>query len=884
MNKKLVALVLAVVCVFTATFAYASTGYNKIEKQTNAIELMISVGVMEEAERNEPERFITRREAANYVAKLVAPEVSVSVKQVFDDVAADDSAANALTILTDLNIVSKNASVYRPDENVLQAELVKMTVAMLGKAEAAEHKGGYPSGYYRVANEFRLLKNVISEKNGVTVADCATVLANALEANYDLLGSYYVSGLDSYMETGIGVTKEKGIIENNGITSLYEKTYVSDNIFKLNGKLFYYEKDVKDLLGYRADVYYREDEVINGGYEVVALIVPSSYNETLTIKYDQNLKFKDNIYTYTMDDDGDDYDAILSSGAVVVYNQVAVSAADYIGKKFDMIPSYGEVTLVDNDKDGEYDIVKINNYENFVVSGYNVDERTLYGYNGAASIVIPKKNYKVYDANGSEIALDKATKTDVTLMIAESVNKDYMEIIASEETFFGKVTQINADDNIYKIDESIYSLAPEFSETINVGSTGTFFVNAWNNIVRLKTGAASEYAYAYVMQAGKSKGAFSTNKVKVYTQYNMLKEFDMAKKVKIDGVSYDGNASKVADILANCVDEVVLFQLNLNSEIIYLDTSLDGDYAGITKFSGMNHQRVKFYNEPGRTFEGRAFVTDDTIAFVIPQNGDEDYIAAMTGAEYKKLIRGSQIEKDVTVYRYGSDDSVKVASVIDKVGYTGSRREKGAFSIITDIGVAMNELGNECYRVSLNRNGVESELYTSSKEDFIYECDGKYYTIGLGDLIYYSTDKNGYISKGHYIEPDLSNRQIENITLIYSAKEGWFNYRYTPEYSSDYSTDMNVKFCYIYDRTDLDGFYKVSFVQPSAVTDESQIFIYNMGDFRNMFAFDKETGKTKTILHNEFVTYTDAQTDDGCTKMVFFKNTLNSGGVAAVFK
>ena len=483
--------------------------------------------------------------------------------------------------------------------------------------------------------------------------------------------------------------------------------------------------------------------------------------------------------------------------------------------------------------------------------------------------------------NGSEIALNKVTKSDITLMIAESINKEYMEIISGGEAFFGTVTEANEEDNYYKIDESIYMTAPEFKDTINVGSAGTFFVNAWNNIVRVKTGASSEYAYAYVISAGESRGAFPVNRVKVYT---MFKEFDMAKKVRIDGKAYGRNDIKVAEILANCVDEVVLFQLNSNSEIIYLDTPTDGDFAGITKFSGMNHQRVMYYNEPGRTFDGRAFVTEDTIAFVIPQNGDENYISAMTGAEYNNLIKGAQIEKDVTVYRYGTDDSIKVAAVIDRVGYTGLRREKGAFSIITKIVEAKNELGNECYKVTLNRNGVISELYTSSKEDFIYECDGKYYTIGLGDLIYYGTDKYGYISKGHYVEPDLSNRQIENITLIYSAKEDWFNNKYTPEYLPDYRAEMNIKFCYIYDKTDIEGFYKVSFIPPSTVTDESQIFIYNMCDFRNMFVFNNKTGKTNTIIHNEFVTYKDAQTDDGCTKMIFFKNTLSSGGVAAVFK
>ena len=69
-----------------------------------------------------------------------------------------------------------------------------------------------------------------------------------------------------------------------------------------------------------------------------------------------------------------------------------------------MKPSCGEVRLIDNNNDGEYDVIKIVSYENYVISKIDTNSGTIYAKNRTDTLVLDEddKNLIVYVDDGSE--------------------------------------------------------------------------------------------------------------------------------------------------------------------------------------------------------------------------------------------------------------------------------------------------------------------------------------------------------------------------------------------------------------------------------------------------------------------------------------------------
>lgn len=887
MSKKLISLFVGFVYLFSSVVSLAATHtdvYAAVEAEKQAISLMVSLGIMEESALSSPDENVTRLMAAHYISSMIAHNIEGESRTIFADLDKNDEYANDVTLLTDLQIINPSALNFRPNDNITGFEFIKMIVSMIGQGYVAEQLGGYPSGYLQVAQKNKLLGGLSFNNNNVTIGEFALVLSEALESKYVFYNEFYTFDTEgeSYMYSILGLERCSGILNDNAVTNYTGKSQLSDNEFSVDGQTFYFDGDVKDLIGSYVNVYYKTGEKEKNAYRALSVKRDNTQTEITTLKYDEIASFKNNTYTY-YDESDREKTLKIDNETVVMYNGMALSAEQYKTYPDIYVPSYGEVELINNNSSSAIDVVKITDYRNIIVSSYNTESMTVYAKNGANPVILDDISYTIKDISGTPTDFSLAVKAGNSLMVAESLNKDYVQIVYSSKTVTGKITEVNSHDNTFKIGDALYLAAPDCNKAPTLGTEGTFYLNAYNNVVYIDTGIPNGYTIAYVIDFGKDSGLSATNKIRVFTHYDMLKTLSLSDSVIIDGDKYSGNSDAAGEILKDNIDEIILLKLNAKGEITQIDTPLDNSDNGISPVDGLHHANTRYHNDPGSTFAGKMFVTENTYCFVVPQKMDEEQISVIKGANaYRSFLKGVQIDQEVAVYRYGEDKSVEVFALANKMGISGTMRGKGCPLLVTDIRRTTNSQGNECYKLSLNRNGTISEVYTATTDDIIYTCDGVTYTISVGDLIIFGTDKFGFMSKGQLSDANQLNKKLENITLIYDAEKDWFNSQYTPDYSSEYSVDMNTKHFYIYDRTDLEGHFKVTYNDPSEVVNEDNVIAYNFSNMRNILLYDSETEKITSMTHDEFITYKDA--GENCTRGVFFMNYLQNGGFCVVYK
>ena len=873
MYKKIISIMLVVLLFVCPLNTLATEDNRHFGSENDALELMMLLDIIDAGNPQEPDKYITRGEAAHFLAKVVAvdtPEIDVR----FDDVTANHPYIADINLLAGIGAISKG-STFRPEDAITFNEFIKMAVSVLGYDYPAQKLGGYPEGYLNMAAQLRLLKGVYFDENGVMLSTAAVILENVINSECNQYNDQYplANPGTSLLEYKFSVYKASGVLSDNGITDFAGESKVNDNEIIVDSVTYRTAKNYEHLLGYYVDVYYKYDSDLNRN-EVLLVKPDVSENTVTTINYDDIVSYSNNTYVYC-DEDGDEEKFEINYDTVIIYNGKAVTAEQIIGEKFSMIPKYGEVVCVSNDGNTEPEVVFINNYSHILVKSYMAETKSIYGYYNAKPIPLDKVEITVILQDGTVGELSDISGDKTALMVATSLDGKYIKFLQGGNAIKGTVDEMQVDDGEYcRIGDGLFAVVPGFTGNLKVGISGEFYIDAKGGIFAFEASDVTEHNFAYVVSVGEERGLRDGVLVQLYTQYDTVMTLKVADRIKIDGQSYKKNNDFVYNTLVSCIDDVVLYSSNLNGEITYLDTTLDGDKSGITIVPGMDNESV-LYIMDSKSFDGRAFATDNTVVFVVPEDFDTEYMRACTVSQYHTIdTRGEAKRPGLSVYTYG-DDTVKAAAVLARLNVTGQRMRSNEFYFVEKIIETTNKDGEPCHKLSVRYQGKSQTYFTADADTLKVTLNGEPYTIGKGDCIVFGWDKNGNISKG--VDPNT-----KNINVVYSASKKFYNTKEIADYSTSYSVYRNNKHGWIYDDTDLDGYYKVCFDDPSEVTDPVMLYAYNFSTFTSMFVYDTKSGKITTITADDLITYKDDM--NNCSEFVFYKNSTSPGGTCIVYK
>lgn len=383
---------------------------------------------------------------------------------------------------------------------------VRCAVIALGYGIKAQEYGGNSAAYTRIASELDITDGVSVGADAVfTMKDLVRLLYQMLDAEplVPNFGSgselkYEVKKGETLLSQNRGIYKVEGIETATARTSLDGESGIGTDRVELDGEKYDTEVDACKLLGRNVRAYVRDE------------------NDTRTVIYIEEYEKRNDILTIEAEDIksvSEDFSAVeyYKTEAAVKKAKIADAPSVIFNGKFygrytaeDLKPGIGRLELIDNDRDGRYDVINIISYETMVVDSVNTADKEItnyFAYDGSiAKLELePDKGeveYKIFDSEGKEIGIGAINRLDV-LSVAKSKASDenYIEIYVASETCEGTIDyiDIDGDDTILSIDGIDYLESYHFKEylkyeskELNIGDRIAAYLDFFGNVAYFK--------------------------------------------------------------------------------------------------------------------------------------------------------------------------------------------------------------------------------------------------------------------------------------------------------------------------------------------------------------------------------------------------------------
>jgi len=686
-----------------------------------------------------PEDPIKRSEVTKVgVALMGLSDVAQSSKDtvVYPDVTKEHWASGYINVASGANLViGDDTGEFRPDDQIKYSEAVAIIVRALGYEPKASASGGYPSGYMSTASSIGLTKGVPGSANElIDRGDVAKLAYNALTIN--LMEQIGFGDKVDYQITDKTLLSDKldaelvvGKVEAIGSSALKSEDAVSRDEIKINGKVFKTgSADIRNILGFTVDAYVTAKSG-SKAQKLLAAIPSDGENNVLTVGADSIYKVEDTIIHYYEDVDKSSktVKATIDSDAFYMYNGKASSK-----DKLTAIPS-GSIVLLDSDSDKKYDVVFINETQNYVVdavypSTHKITDK--YG-NGTLELDTEDESKTVILEKGSEkITVKDLAEWDV-LTVTKSEDSNLIYATAVQKSISGKVSE--TDGQYVYIGGQKYKTASNYKDTISLGDEGTFYLDYEGRIAAVNAKSAKSSNYAYLMGASVSTGLDSGLKFKVFTKEGEIKIIDAADKIRVNSSS----ALSPQDALSRIGDagKLITFETNSKGLVSRVNTFTDSETVDESIFTrNVSEENVVYRANSSKLITSEMNITVDnkTLIFDIPEGGEEsDYSMRDKGIFTDGGLYNVEIFDVTEDYRAG---------VIIVTNSQAKPDESAPVAVVDSIASATGKDGEIVHKLYAFSEGKEITIMSETDKVFVKD-GGK--LLSQGDIIQYRTNSKG---------------------------------------------------------------------------------------------------------------------------------------------
>lgn len=711
--KRIISLILVASLCLLSNTAFADTRTFESDKNIVYFEILSKLEILPEfiAEK-EPSGYITRGEFGYLTAAAFGYPLDVK-ERIFSDMDYSREYAGAVVSLYSAGIVKGDArGNFYPEDNIAVSDSAAITLRALGYSVMADTMGGYPTGYLAAATRTGLF-NGLSLGEYMTVSDAVRLIFNAItvdrmEKDYSGEESYAIEEDSNELYKRYGLKYTYGVVEKNKITSLDAPAGFGTQAVQIDGvKYNDGEGLAQALLGYHADILYYEE---TNGRKNIFLAYAGSENSTLCI--DAEDIYLDASGRLRYDVNGKSKSLDISFNISVIYNSIAAPTINGT----DFIPEYGDILLVDNTGDGEYDAVFVNSYETYVV--YAVTEDSVTDINDAVIdlSVYEEENITVYK-DSVEIAIEDIKPYNV-ISLCRSVNKEAVVIYVSENQCAGAFNSFAEDE--CTIGETDYKLSPMLAKAIadkeivlpDMGTEVLAYIDIKGNIVHFKDALFAGMAYGYVMGI-RTENGFDGTLLRVINHLGIVDDLTIEDDVWVDQTEY-----KTADEMIpyfkdgdKTVHQLIKYKKtgkNMLKEVCFESTGDIKDEKRLVLAADYTSAK-KYWRPSGRSFDGLTPVTDDTIFFSVPTS-DSDKIYADKYA----VSNYSVLQNDVQ-YGYKAYDAREagvVSVILLEGGKSSSFDPETTISVISDVKKGLNKNDEEVLTVQYMLGGTMRQAVT----------------------------------------------------------------------------------------------------------------------------------------------------------------------------
>ena len=561
--KKILSIILALtlfLSVFTVVSAADVTVTEAVvsEKHLENIELLCELGIGNYADKVATDK-ITRAEFAQLMSDLLnCGDMSKSIIP-FVDVEKTNPYYSGICGAYTHGIMNGVSNVrFAPEGYITYEQAIKCIVTVLGYDSIAFT---YPEGYVNIAIRIGILKNLGTNSDNFTWEKAVQLVVNSFDVaimTVNSVGENAVSYKPDDAKTVLGVYhdiyKSKGRVTDNGITTITgQPIYGNDYMIVNNIAGRVGNEKLREYIGQTVEFYYQADGIVT----TILYFLPDSISEdNLVIKADDLVKgsqnfTKTNIVYYG--ENGKSNNAKVHQYADMIYNGKAFPTFLVDDIKIDA----GTVTLIDGDNDRVYDLIIVDEYKDFIITGVDEVDMTITDENGNVYSYNPEKVHAFfYNANLQSAEIAEFVNGYI-VSLSESKDGKYRKFIVSGKKATGQVDGFEKGDDsnvIISIEGVPYKYAPTFISNIadgirdefypELGMNVTVYLNYEGKISSIDL-AARDFLYAYCLAiAPKTGGMNNTVQLKVVTEKGDEVILNCAKEVEINGAK-----SKPEDLL-----------------------------------------------------------------------------------------------------------------------------------------------------------------------------------------------------------------------------------------------------------------------------------------------------------------------------------------------
>jgi len=713
------------------------------------LETLVGIGIFDESVLDKKDSPVSRIDASVAFGKFMnAPSINTEESEFADLAGVKNSGI--VNALVDIGIISGFGKSFYPNNDISYKDIVKALSKILGYEIVLEEKG-----YNRTALELGLSKGVSDTSGAISYSDFAKIILNAAETDVMVSNGnnkYSVSDRNA-MDVFMGIYREQGIISSTEYSDLYGTNLADEGKVIIDRKQYKVTCDTYGWEGKLIDYYYKLED----GEEIIVYVGGlNSLSRCITMDYKDILSYSPETRKYTYyNSKNKQKTARIAVDKKIIYNGKAGNFSYE-----DMIPQYGTVQLIDNNTDGEYDIIRVENIETYVVHAIDYDEYKIYDeYEHATkSLDLSSCDSIMVEENGAVSRFENITIGSVVSAVV-SKDKSVAKLYVSKNSLEGPIGEITGRtseitmsvyDEIHNegVSES-FKLHPFYKGTEKARGNASNFLSK-NAIISLdyrgyavaiKLQAGSGWKWAYLIKAVPKDEVFEEDRVlfKIFSEDSTHLICSCAKIVRINGEPKKGR--KILEALDNGTPQMLRIQYNSAGEISEIMTAGGSDMKEVT---GSNY---KYFSSLKNLGYKVALSSTSIPVFSVPSNvdGAEEYqFVCSTASSY--LIN----DREYTFEAYSADDNdlnVECIVLKDREVRSSTSWNTGVIKKIV-IGLDDNE---EVYtKLTIQNSGSNYTAKVYDGRVDLNNINGESTGTGLkaevGDIVIYQNDAHGIVN------------------------------------------------------------------------------------------------------------------------------------------
>lgn len=645
------------------------------------------------------------------------------------------------------------AGSFLPERNATIEEIATAAVILCGFDVTVKNKN--EQEYMAAAHKLKLIS---AEKGEITKKELWNIALNCLDTDIPIISysssanEVRLSDDNTLLENVFECYRDEGIITANHITSLAAPNDAYEDYVMIDGMRF---RDVSsqygDYLGMNCKYVYRKNRSVSEKYE---LVWASPFNnKILSVTETNGPSYSKGVFRYG-DEKGKSRECKFSATGDIIYNGQSYNSlndSEWTDGKCD-------ITLIDNDSNGTYDVAFVNKYENYLVKKVFADSFKIQAISDCdwdKNVVL---DFEDAADDGLLEVYRRGKPADISSVISDDVisvfssKSGYKFVAAEGSSAETTLSGIKSAKNIILCNaKEFYCYDTSLFEKY-LGKKITLYLDAYANAAFVKESETSKKA-GYLLGADYNK-FYNEAKVKILESSGETEIYNIAENYTHNGENKKISKDGISSFWESSIDtaqnrKLILYTAVKGTGIIEIETPVENTEGVSTDRLRLTFEKLeRIYRPQSKSFLERknAFgeinkiprncaISDSCVFFMIPEGSvNDDDISVGTVGAFK-------LNQWVELTGYSTSNAKRIdVAVVNGSSDTAESNWKN-YGLVTNVTKVYDNKSDETLLCIAFADGNKVKIDNKYKNIIAMALSLRY-----GDVIRYDKDLNGYLS------------------------------------------------------------------------------------------------------------------------------------------